>query len=415
MLLRNRRSIRIAAMKALHASLAVGAVIALGAASFGVGYGVARNAPPRLQPAGAASDVRLDETTFSRKIDAATRSASVLEQSAAMAEILPGLQPDDFARLAPELEESFGIGSAALPGQLFVERWAQLEPEAAFERVAGWPADRRREVMPGLVRAWARSDPRAALSRLAELEDRSLRKASQRALVQGWAERDDTEIWGHVAGFGRSRARREMMIIVIQQVAAREGHAGLLAVVAAQTGATGDDTFRNEAMGLAADVLARADLALAVAEAEACPPAPWCDPLTAAVAVRWASLDGEPACTWTRGLPAGDAREGAMYAAYSTWLRRDGEPAARWLDAQEHVADLGRAFSARGRITAQRSIPEAVRWADQIESPEMRREAQIAVGRVYRRKDPAGAARWLDARGLSEAVPLRASRNAAAE
>jgi hypothetical protein len=399
-------------MKALQASLALAAI---GAASFGVGWGLGRTDPTALEVEGQLSGARLDETDFSRKLAAATRSASGLEQSATMAELLPGMQAADFERLAPVLEASFGIGSAALPAQLFVERWAQLAPEAALARVSSWPADRRREAMPGLLRAWARTDPQAALATLDALEDRGLQRLSRRGLIQGWATTGDPGIWAFVARRSRGREQREMLIILTQQAAARDGLDGLLSSVAEQAGAQGEDGFGEEAMGVAADVLARADLQRAVAAAESCPPAPGCDAVTRAVAARWAGLDGEAACAWTRGLSPGEARDGAMYAAYSTWLRRDEAAAARWLDTQTTTQDLGPAHSARGRIMAQQGIGQAAHWADQVASPEMRRQAQIAVGRVYRRKDPAGAARWLDARGLSEEVPIPGAGHAAAE
>ncbi|MBW2697183.1 MAG: hypothetical protein JRE70_11970, partial [Deltaproteobacteria bacterium] len=236
-------------------------IAALSAASFGLGYWI-----------GGREDreVAFDLDHAAEVLLSASRASTRRGQAETLVPVLMRMQPADFEALAPVVESTFGVGGGGRAMQLFVERWASLDAPGADVRVKAWPPDRRREVLPGLLRSWVRVDPVAALAALDAVEDANHRVLAFEGLVEGWADSGDPAVWDYLAGLEEGKRRRKALIVVMHQIAAKEGLDALRERVEALPGEPPQDRFKNEALNWAADIMVRIDLQQAVAFATAC-------------------------------------------------------------------------------------------------------------------------------------------------
>jgi hypothetical protein len=368
----------------------------LGALSFALGYWIAVTAV-RSEEVSAFEMERADAA-----IRAAMQSTSELEQAELLLPLLRGMQAGDAPRLAETFESSLQVGGREPPAALFIERWAQLDPEAAWARVQDWPADRIRAVLPGLLRAWAASDPSAALEALESISDSGVRSLAQTALIEGWADSGDPGAWAFATAIDDDVRRNEASNVVMRQVLVQEGVEGLIERVRALPDAAPYAAHRAELMSAAANMVARIDLDAAIAFATEEMESEGGARAVISVAAHWATLDSRASMAWLRGLPPGDARDNATFRIYQQWLRRDRGAAEAWLDEAGEVPDLLPAYRARATVVARIDPSSAATWSAGIRDADLQRAVRLQIGRIWLRKDRPEATRWLAEVGLDE-------------
>jgi hypothetical protein len=369
-------------------------VTAVAIVSFAIGY--------QYGTPGGGAGSELDRRRAAADVREAVFAHERLEQAALLGPILRVMNPEDALELVETFESTFAVGGSGLPVELFVEHWGEIDPQTALERVAEWPSDRQREVLPGLIRGWARHDPQSARRALESIADPIVGKLAVEGLVDGWADSGDPGVWDYLMTLPDDRPRTLAMLRVMQQLAWREGIDGLILLVDTLPEEPPNDAFKRQAFRSAADVIARIDLDRAISFAEAQRNGKYGEILLAPVAKRLVAGGGRVGMEWIRAQPAGKARDRAMRTAFIAWERNDANAANAWLEEVGSADDVGPIHLERAVGLARTDPERAIDAASQIHDPALRRRAQREISGIWRRRDPAAADRWLREIGLTE-------------
>jgi len=368
---------------------------ALGAISFGLGL---------LVGSTRGSD-EFDVGESRSRIERAIGSSNPLEQVALIAPVLQTMGPDNVEELAEVFESTFESGGGGLLLELFVESWARFDPQGIHARASSWPADKRREAWPALLRAWARSDPQAAALALEQIPDAAVRHRAWPALIEGWSESDDLGVWRQLSEIPEGAQRSELVDDVVERRMRRRGADELLRELTAIPDDPPMDVLKRDALVSAASRLVRHDLHQALALAEAHEDSVYGPDIRRRVAAYWASQDGSAALAWLRRQPAGSQRDDALARAYRTWLRSDRAAAVAWLGERITDTDVAAVAVAHAGVLAREEPETAIAWARELPDPELRRRALLEIDRISQRNDPDAAARFREGAGLEDNLP----------
>lgn len=347
-------------------------LVGLTAVAFGMGH---RWALSERDPQGEKA---------SRAVAAALAEPNELVRATGLGPILSRLRAEQLDAVVGAYEATFtgvGPGSAAL--ELLGEAWARLDPVGALHRITEWDAHWwgvrwQGPALTPLLHSWARRDPAAARDALAGIESPQLRSAAIAAVIRGWAESDDPDLWqDYVAGlpFGEEAANE-----LFERVAAREGVGGLLQRVEALPEETAQG-FKPRAMRLAVRIAARSnpEQGAAFLERQGDSLEAW--PLKSILVWGWVASDGPRAMAWLLEQPPATGRDGAFRFAFGRWLRLDREAALAWASAQAE-ATLAPARDLYAKGIAETDPERGVEIAQGIPDPEARRKALLEIGRV---------------------------------
>ena len=337
----------------------------LTAASFGMGHRFAsRELDRQAEKVGPAATAALAEP-------------NELVRAAGLVPVLLRLRADHLDAIVGAYEATFtSVGPGSVAMELLGGAWARLDPVGALRRITGWEAYWQSLALPPLLRSWAGRDPAAARDAVAGIELPRLRNEAIAAVIRGWAESEDPEVWqGYVAGlpFGEEAAS-ELFV----RVAAREGVGGLLQRVEAMPERTAQG-FKPRAMRLAVHIAARSDPEEAAAFVER-QDSPEAGRLKSIVAGSWVASDGPRAMAWVLGQPPDAGRDGAFRVAFRTWLQLDREAALAWASAQAD-ATLAPALDLYAKGVAKIDPERGIEIADGIRDPEARRKVLVEIGR----------------------------------
>jgi hypothetical protein len=384
--------------------VAVGCAALLGTA-FALGARVATREASVANLAGSPAE----------RVGAALAEVDPLARASALLPALRDLRGEDVKEVVNAYEASFasgGGGGTAL--QLLCEAWAGLDPVGALDRMQHWPAERRSEGVPALLRAWARREPVAARHWAEGVVDEG---EALRAMLTGWSESGDPEIWDFVMDLPPNMDRESASILLMQQIVARGGFDDLLARVEALPDEA-PGRFKLAAFRTATGLVADHDPALALAFADRHANGPYDKGLLRRVAVRWVQSDGPAAMKELLDRPAAVERDWALREAYRRWLRRDRPAALAWMPdaaARDPSFDplcevYAVALARTDPQQRERSIARAVRWSEDIANADTRRETQVELGVLWLHFEPEAARPWLDARGLEAEVRSETAR-----
>jgi hypothetical protein len=363
----------------------------------------------RDEPAAAGGD------SPAARVRSALGEPDALARAAALVPALRDLREQDLEEVVSSYEASFGAGGGAGTSiQLLCEAWAHLDPVGALDRMHGWPAERRSEAIPALLRAWARREPEAARQWAEDVVDGG---EAMRAVLSGWAESGDPEMWDFVMELRPGMDRESASILLMQQVVARGGFDALLARVEALP----DDAprgFKLAAYRTATGLVADHDPRLALAFVDRHRSGPYHKGLLRRVAVRWVRHDAPRAMKELLDRPAGTERDWALREAYRRWLRADRDAALAWMpDAAARDRRFVPLCDVYALALAQsdpqrrgRSMARAARFAEAIADEEKRRETSVKLGVVWLHHEPDAAVAWLEAQGLEAEVRAETAR-----
>jgi hypothetical protein len=225
-----------------------------------------------------------------------------------------------FGQLRPNLDASAILA--------LMDWWAGFDPESAFE-TSGSFGDLGTLARATVVRRWAQRDPTSARDALAAHKGRRSPQLLL-ALVRGWGESGQPGAWRYVEQMPMGALRQQAIGTLVDQLLLREGPDAVTAFVE-RLPDLGRDRFKLQAFRQAAAALAMRHPERATAWVERHYEGPFGDGLLFKAALSWVLLDGESAVAWLADLPADDAQQYAMRAAYGFWLQQDRARAHTWL------------------------------------------------------------------------------------
>jgi len=344
-------------------------------------------------------------------VRAALEDPDPLGKTIALAGALRGMSLEEVDDVVVVYEGSFGTASPDLLAlTLLSEVWASLDPLGALARIEGWPAPFRPEARNSLLRAWARLEPRVALS-IAEDVEEDLEGWALHAVYNGWAESGDPEIWNFVMTLPAGMDRESASIPMMQSLIGQQGFDALFERVEALPSAA-PDRFKLAAFRTAAALVAEHDPGRALAFAKRHTGGPYERGLLRRVAVRWVWSDPLAAMDALLNLEPSGQREWALEEAYRTWVRWDRPSAMAWMGASppsdprlRPLLDIhAKALANDDPDDPGTSIARAIAWCEAIEDAEKRREALLEVGVTFLNFDPPAARPWLDGHGIRAEV-----------
>ena len=350
------------------------------------------------------------------RVRAALAEPDPLARTAALVPVLRALRENDLDEVVAAYEATFrGVGPGTTPFRLLVETWADLDPGGAFERISGWPSERRSGALPALVRAWARRDPWAAREKAATVADEG---EAMQAVYSGWAESGDPQLWKVVMNLPPGMERESASIVLMQWIVARGDFEALLA----QVEGLPDDAprgFKLAAFRTATGLVADHDPERALAFANRHAGGPFDRGLLRRVAVRWVQRDGPGAMQRLLDRPPGAERDWALREAYRRWLRRDREAARTWMPdgAASNprflpILDVyAMAVAYADRDHPEQALARAIAWAENIADTEKRKQTLVRLGALWLRREPDAARVWLAERGFEADAQAEVNRH----
>jgi hypothetical protein len=236
------------------------------------------------------------------------------------------------------------------------DAWARTDLAKATEWVLRLPAGYgRRESLTRLCHPMAQADPQQAIQFAFSRPDGDGRVEMLRVVVSEWAEQDPAAARGWALALTDSKVREEVLPQLFSAWVGDDME-GALAAFGCLDG--GDQKKAAASMMYA---LVTEDAVRAATWAIQLPDEATRAEMVSVAASQWARSDVDAFTRWTQSLPAGAARDSAVYAL------------ACRLDNQ----------------------PEALRWALSIGEQEKRHELIALLVGQWREREPDAASRWL--------------------
>lgn len=300
-----------------------------------------------------------------------------------------------FKRLRPNLDASAILA--------LMDWWAEFDPASAFEN-AGTFGELGPLARATVVRRWAQKDPIAARDALAG------RKQGQSpqvilALVRGWGESGQPGVWHYAEEMPMGALRQQAIGTLVNQLLMSKGADAMTTFVESLPD-EGPDHFKLQAFRQVAAALALRDPERAKAWVDRNAGGPFGEGLLFKAALSWVVQDGEAAVSWLAGLPSDDAQQYAMRAAYGFWLQQDRSRARAWLQESGEMSpalepawillvfDIGHDDPRAGL-----DLLSTLAVGD-----ELRESTTIGLVSAWAQRNPGEAQSWLASAGLPEHV-----------
>jgi hypothetical protein len=350
---------------------------------FAAGYGLARQ---------SGSDL-LAPDALGARIRAGVAAPGRLEQAAAIVPVLEALDAENAPRIAEAFEAVLPASAAGLPLDLFVEAWARVDPASCRARVASWQPDRQRQVWPALARSWARTEPERALEAIRALPDVSMRYAAEPGLVEGWSRSDRPGLFVHLAQLSDRSRRRALAALAATGRVDTAGAAAVADELARLRDAGIDEGARADVAIAGIEAIARSDLPRALDLTSTLEANPGYAEALRRVAVQWVQRDAEAALAWLRERSVGAPRDAALRAAYREWYLRDAARAATWIEAHRGDPELAHAVLAHVLSLALADSARAQDWIGTLADAALRQQASELVAQIEASREELGAQR----------------------
>jgi len=379
------------------------AIIAvLGAAlAFGVGYRVGLSQQPTQQAPSRSKTEQVDVVLVgvSAEVREILLNPDVLERTDDLARLFQRLGPESLEEVRGAYDSVFlDLGEVDLV--LLAEWWARFDPEAAVE----WTEREWRAEHPAVVvqvfRAWARSDPGAALQAAENFSNPLLRRPYVHAVIAGWEESGQPGVLDYVESLGRGHDRQRAIYVVARRKVLRDGPEA--AFRWAEGLPDSEDEFKLNVFRRVASSAAEVDPEAAAAWAARQQAGEHGLALPTRVATRWAKRDPEAAMLWLSTLPEGWNRNDGVRETYLTWLRLGGDRPLEWLRSAKIEPWLDPAVSLFAKKLALDDREEALQWASRISDEELRWGTITIIARDWLALDEEAAKAWIDQAELPE-------------
>jgi hypothetical protein len=358
------------------------------------GYIIERSRPPQstgtgfsqnFLPAGAAAmaparreeDLRqwADAMELGAMGDALERLGSVTDEarrSAAQQALLSSWAERDLTGLTAWFGERYAADDIHQQTRdMLAQAFARCEPDTVLAWMeSGLRASVRQELEGPFFRAWAKTEPSVASAKLYELASAS----------------PDDPRWGDLLG---------------QVAALWAGTDVERAVDWAQSLEDGAaKTAALQAVGYRwTETRPQAAAAYAAQQGDA--------DLLRLAAGKWAEIDPRAAAAWVQGLPAGEARDGALAQLMSTWNQKDSYAAAAYAAGLPAGGVRDQAVLAAALNWTYTDPARAADWIGRFPESPLRTQALERLMSVWTHEDTSTAGRWLNA------LPASPSRDAA--
>ena len=319
-----------------------------------------------------------------------------LNRSLAFSKLLEGITPEN----AEAMQEALREGNASRDQwRLFLYAWGVTDGPGALEHAASnLEGDRLHRFQGEVLTGWASTDPDAAISWAAGIEDPELASRMRFSLVGGLADHDigyATDFAFRMADEGDRNASRYIDSIASEQM--RKG--GLDSTLVWAEGLP-DGSLKGSALDRVASSYVQKEPEAAAAWAEQFASTDWGVRVIEEIGDEWAERDPTASVAWLETLPQGAGRSEGTYSAFREWAQRDARAASEHLVSMQDSAAKDHAVRGLARTIASRDPEAAVAWANTIGSDQMRTETLTRAAREWFRRDRAAAAEWLTTSGL---------------
>lgn len=294
------------------------------------------------------------------------------DRTIAMEAALAGIARQDPQRAIALAQEKLGGASLQLAILAFVPRLIESDPVVAAQVVAALPAGETKMLVAAEVaRAAGVAAPRQALAWAEALAEPAAQQVARRAALEAWTLNDPVAASQHVAAMPSGAA----------QIAAAEQIARVLGNRAPAQAVAWLQTLPSP----------EARQAAAIHTASA-----------------WAQSEPAAATQWASQLSAGDGRVAALHGALSHWVRADAAATQTFVATLPEEVQPG-AAAAIAPVLAQRDPVGALAWAQALPAPQARDDAVVAAYARWKQNAPAAAEAWLAGANVSAEVRAKLS------
>ncbi len=236
--------------------------------------------------------------------------------------------------------------------------WAKSDPAAALAYAAGLSPVQRNSFAAGAMKEWAAKDSAAAATFAAAQTDPAFRAQLAKPLVEAWAKTAPDDALGWCQDNLRGEARSKAIAGVVEGVAQKDTAAAARLVGTLDPGGT-----RNTAAG--------------------------------ALAMKWFSQSGpQPVLEWLSSLPDADTRRAGMEQIQWNWQMNQPDSVAAFLTGP-HASLAGTQLVQSSAAEQARRDPEAaMAWTDKL-VPAIKSAAREQVVQAWIQSRPEAAAGWL--------------------
>ncbi|MCA9504156.1 MAG: hypothetical protein KC616_13800 [Myxococcales bacterium] len=355
-------------------------------------------------PAAVLSPTSVDE--LARMTDPVARADRFLD-------LLLSLEPAQYPELARQLQHRSDEW-AEFEARLFIWRWGQQEPAAAFATALDWSPNMRDSISYAAARAWARQDPSAAQTAVRlELEraNPTLATSLMSGLAHGWAESGDYA--GALAFIDErfhSILHREALVEqLVQDMLEKRGLAPTFAWAEDLAGRHDDRSFLSIVFRKIGRNGVLIDPAATSAWLDAFPGDPsYMNRARRAAAVSWGQSDPEAALAWTLAQPASNERRSfGLTAILLDWMLRDESAALVWVRKTPADTGLDEAVSKAATKISERSPESALEWVPSVRDEALRETTLVAVLGRWWQANEAAARAWMSEHGVTEDLRRR--------
>jgi hypothetical protein len=340
-----------------------------------------------------------------------------LPDAYARAEALGALLPKLDVEALPEVKETLGNFRAELGPvefDLLLRFWANQNPEEAMTWVLkSCPVLYRTNAARTTIEILARRDPAKAVaaSQSSMIDSDEISRVTQIALVQGWYERDRTELLQYIRGLGTGIPRQRGLYAYALSLIGDEGSEA--AIHWAEAVPEDDKGYKQSVFQQMVAALSWADSPAAVRFCDAHCDGPYASGLRE-VLIRARLNRGEyggDVVEWiARAAEERDeqrvAKSHSLWVAYSTWAYWDHQAAKDWmarkLEQPQPEPWLKRLYGEYARQVASDDPARAIVLAEQIEDEAERTLTMVRIARYWRTRDEAAAESWLAQSPLDE-------------
>lgn len=303
------------------------------------------------------------------------------------------MSPEDVRAALAELEDAPATGLALELRLLLLKRWSVFDPRAAWDYARATPENFREirgsgSIESTLLRAWARTDPKAALQAWTEL-DAPARQANSFALRQiysSFAAHDFEQAWAS-AQQAESEIRAEALIGVASTASQGENRETLLARLTELPAGE----LRTRALSAALETLSKTGHADEATR--------WLEAanldrnergrIEEQLAVRMFTQDRRATADWLMaGADSPTRRARRMEIVIGLWAHTDPQASGEWLISQGLDADADRAMGLYANTVAANFPADAVAWARRIPDPAARQKTLDRIAETLRQRFP---------------------------
>jgi len=322
-------------------------------------------------------------------------------RTAALGEVLSGLRSEDLDSIRVAYD-AVVTGPTDPEIIMLAQWWAEHDPDGAWKWATTTRGVTGTTVQAAVLRVWARQDPAAASLAILRMNDPMMKRPALVALAIGWEEGGHPHLPELIVTLPQGIDLQLAIDAIARRKALRHGAEEAFRWAESLPADAAPGGPKVNAMRRVAGAVAEIDPEAAMAFAAEHGETQHGVAMYRRVALATVETNGEGTLQWLGTLPAGNARDGAVAAAYRTWIGQDRDAAMRWLRDQELQPWLDPATHSFAQALSFENPAIAMEWAQQIHDEKRRNDATWRVGRVWWDSDPTAAQAWLDQAEVSE-------------